>query len=76
MFTQAELIPFMVEFADVVTLGEVVFVIEQLDCTETGIVEVDVGISGRLSVFSSSEGSDDPIIALRDSVLPLIYKNM
>lgn len=57
------------ELTEVVILGDIVLATEQL---ETEVVGVDVGTKGRLSVFSNSEGSDDPIIALSDSVFPLI----
>lgn len=60
------------ELIELVILGDIVLATEQLDCKETEVVGVDVGTKGRLSVFSNSEGSDDPIIALSDSVFPLI----
>lgn len=74
MFTQAELIPLIFEFTDVVMLGEMELIdlaTEILDCKETGVVGVEVETKDRLSTFSGSEGSDDPIIALSDSFFPL-----
>lgn len=71
--------PLRVELTDVVMLGDVeltVLATEILDCKETGGVDgVEVETVERLfSTFSCSDGSDDPIIALRDSVFPLIRK--
>lgn len=66
MFTPAELMPLRGELIDVV-LGEDVLAKGVLDCKEIGVVGTT---DKRLSDLSVSAGSDDPMIALSDSVLP------